>query len=767
MKNPFHRLFSRRSKRDDAPQNLADAALRASRPSVLDEDDSDAERSAVERLRRQRANDSVGHLLSALGTPEAAYKRSETLRQVFQRSLADFGVSGEQQTRPAAAEPLAVGENHANGGASASSDASSAAAPRRAMAQDAAMAGAPLGSKSGISARSRSSMFANHATIDDRVLQHFHNRGFIGWQACAVLAQHEVINRACAIPAEDAIAHGYKLVCASREHDYNQCHDADEARWLYDIKALSDEMGMNDICIQLNYKKKVFGVGLAIPRVRGADYERPFNIDGIKADSYEGFAIVDPYWLTYEFDDGSQSDPTSPSFYDPTFYRMPDGRRVHKSWIVRCVNAHVPDVLKPTYYFGGVPLPQMIYERVFCADKIANEAPLLAMTKRLLIADANVEELYKDSAYASRMMKAINYFRDNFSIFFKKPSSQVQQIDTTLSEFDQLIMTQYQLVACIAQMPATKLLKVTPTGFQSTGEYEWKDYAQSLIDIQQNDYSPLLQRHYQMLLRSIYPERKDLAVKVVFSPIDVPTKEQNATTETRIAQLCSTLIQTGVITPDEARRLLRTEDQGMFTFLDPVMPQILQNMMDAKDPANQQQPGGGMGGMGGAMPQGGMPQMGGAMGGDPNAAQGGGGGNGAADPNQDPNNPYGDAAGQRNKEDFTNAVLEALKVASPDNPALKEMGVKKDADGNIVPLDEGEGGTNAESGDDGEGEGGETASEPASGASQEVEPKEEPSAEPEAENGDEGNREGNGEGNGGADDEKFANGEDEGKEQEQ
>ena len=587
MKNPFSNLF-RRTPTTDSAQPVPTPP--AEKPQVEEEDE---ERSAIKRLRWLRKEAGAELLMAALGKQaKEEFNQQAAIKSIFPRDISFFQ---RRKDDKAGMKTYAVDGAIATGG--------------------------PVGSKSGVGARSGANCMTK-PVMNDKVLQHFQNRGFIGWQTCAILAQHEIISRACAIPAEEAIAHGYKLVCSSMEHDQTQTHDADEARWLFEIKRYSDRMGMNDTCIQLNYKKKVFGVGLAIPRIKDVNYELPFNIDGVKEGSYEGFAVVDPYWLMPEFDDASQSDPTSPSFYDPTWYRMPNGQRVHKSWVIRCVNAHVPDILKPTYYFGGIPLPQMIYERVFCADKIANEAPLLAMTKRLLIADANVEELYKDNAHASKMMRSINYFRDNFSIFFKKPSSQVQQIDTSLGEFDQLIMTQYQLVSCIAQMPATKLLKVTPTGFQSTGEYEWKDYAQSLLDIQNNDYGPLLRMHYQLLLRSLYPDRRDLSVEVIFNPIDVPTKNDTATIEARVAQLVNTLIQAGVITPDEGRHLLRTEDQGMFGFLSPIMPDVLKKMMDAKVAQQTQGVGGGMmpgGMMGGGMPPGGgmpSPDAGGDAGGD-------------------------------------------------------------------------------------------------------------------------------------------------------
>lgn len=594
---------------------------------ATDEVGAEAKDDSREKTMKQSETGRLMKWLVSKGLPvDGEYNQAEAIAKVFPRTEADFTPVG------ASGEPM--------------------------VAMDAKAGGATV--KGGLRATKKTSASTqtaiNRYGINDTVLQHFQNRGFIGWASCAILAQHEVINRACSIPAEDAIAHGYRLRCASPSHNGTSAHEKSESTFLTDIKKVSDKMGMNDICIQLSFKKRVFGVGLAVPRIEGADYEKPYNPDGIKKNSYKGFAVIDPYWLTYELDDTAQADPTSPNFYEPNFYRMPNGKRVHKSWVVRVVNSHVPDMLKPTYYFGGIPLTQMLYERVFCADKIANEAPLLAMTKRLLIADANVEELMADDAHASKMMKMINYFRDNFSIFFKKPNSQVSQIDTTLGEFNQLIMTQYQLVASIAQMPATKLLKVTPTGFQSTGEYEWKDYAQLLLDIQTNDYMPLLEFHYELLLRSGYPDREDLKVSVGFNAIDVPTMADIATVESRVSQVISSHINSGVITPEEARSVLRTEDGGLFANLAPNMPDILKRMMEAKDPANQQPP----------MPGGGMMPMPGGEGGEgappADGAEGG-----------DPAPDEGDAKAEEYSKVFVDAVHKAAEVAGEGSETLSKF----------------------------------------------------------------------------------------------
>lgn len=465
--------------------------------------------------------------------------------------------------------------------------------------------------------------------INPRVLKHFQSRIWITYTGCAIIATHEFVNRACLIPAEDAIAHGYKVVCSSTKHKHDNEHDAEEADFLNEIKKAADSMGLNEACKRLNYKKKVFGIGIAIPWVQFRDdYPSPYSRDGsikysysdpydpkaVKPQSFRGFAVVDPHWLTYEWDKESRTDPTSPHFLEPTWIKVGD-KRIHRSWVVRRINSELPDIFKPVYLYGGLSLTQMIYERVWAADKLANEAPLLAMTKRLLIADGNLEQLQSDPARTNKFFNAINFFRDNFSIFVKKPSSNVTQLDTNLSELTPLTMAQYQLVAAIAQIPVTKLLKNVPSGLQATGQYEWDDYAQSLKSIQADDYTPLCKMFYELYCASNYPEKPDMQLDIEWNPIDVPKESEVAQMSSQTAQYVAHLINTGVIDVAEARAMLRKTNLPIFLTIPTEIPDLLKKIEEAKDPTKQQN------GMMGGMPE--MPVPGGseAQGQNPNEQQ--------------------------------------------------------------------------------------------------------------------------------------------------
>ena len=145
----------------------------------------------------------------------------------------------------------------------------------------------------------------------------FLNQTFIGWQACSLLKQNPFIDRACSIPAKDAIAPDYKLAYINPD-DQKADDDDKTTDMLAEIKDKSyREFGINDICVRHTINKKTFGYSLVIPVVDGVDMEKPYNIDGVKKGSYKGMAVVEPYWITTELDADAATNPSSRHFYYP------------------------------------------------------------------------------------------------------------------------------------------------------------------------------------------------------------------------------------------------------------------------------------------------------------------------------------------------------------------------------------------------------------------------------------------------------------------
>ena len=363
--------------------------------------------------------------------------------------------------------------------------------------------------------------------IPDKLFAWYVSQSFIGYQACSFVAQHWLVDRACSLKGRDAVRKGFDICLDDGEEV--------DPKVIERIEKLNKKFGLKKTLEQADKFKNVYGIYHVLFRVDSPDedyYEKPFNPDGIEPGAYKGMTGIDPYWISPFLSSESVYDPDSIDFYEPNFWYI-SGQKYHKSHFVILRGPEVSDILKPSYLYGGIPLSQRILERVYAAERTANEAPQLTMTKRLVV--RYIEDLKKHLANPEkfeRQMQALIEFRDNFGVFLDSASNRVEQQDTSLSDLDAVIMTQYQIVAGIAGIPATKLLGTSPKGFQSTGEHEIDSYHEELESIQQNDLQPIVDRHHQCLMRSLIaqtlPDRKPLNIDIVWKPLAVMTEKEMA-----------------------------------------------------------------------------------------------------------------------------------------------------------------------------------------------------------------------------------------------
>lgn len=378
------------------------------------------------------------------------------------------------------------------------------------------------------------------------------SQSFIGYQACALLAQNWLIDKACLMPARDSIRQGYDIEGPGDEI-------------IKRVKALDKRYGINKSMREFVHMGRIFGIRVAIFRVDSADpdyYEKPFNIDGVARGSYRGISQVDPIWCSPILTDTSVSDPASIRFYEPQFW-MINGQKYHRSHLSVYIPHPVPDTLKPNYQYGGISVPQLIYERVYAAERTANEAPQLALTKRTSVLKVNAAAMF--SNLEQTMVKLAEWvgLRDNYGVkIIDKAEEDYAQHDVGLADLDVTIMTQYQLVAAAAEVPSTKLLETQPKGFASTGEAEAENYRQTLESIQLNDLDPLLARHHQLVMKSDLGS--DEVLSVTWLPLDSPTAAEWSDINLKKAQAAQIYAALGAIDGMDIRAQLTIDKNSDF-----------------------------------------------------------------------------------------------------------------------------------------------------------------------------------------------------------
>lgn len=389
----------------------------------------------------------------------------------------------------------------------------------------------------------------------------FASQGFIGYQVCAMLMQHWLIEKACEMPGKDAVRHGW-------ENTVNDGEDVNP-KVIAEIEKLDKKFKIKKNCIEFIKFGRGFGIRIAMFIVNSPDpeyYAKPFNPDGITPGSYRGISQIDPYWITPELAIKDASDPASMHFYEPTWWRVNGVGRIHRSHLVIWRNGDVADILKPTYLYGGIPLPQKIMERVYGSERTANEGPLLAMTKRLTAIHVDMAAAQSNWEMFLQKMQFWTALQNNFGVKALGKEELIEQFDTSLTDLDAVIMTQFQLAASIAEVPATKLLGTSPKGMDATGEFEMKDYHEFLESFQENVLTELVDRHHLLLMRSwIAPKFgiKPFEINISWRPVDTPSAKEQAETNYIKAQTDAQLVQCGAIDSYDVRqRIIKDNDSG-------------------------------------------------------------------------------------------------------------------------------------------------------------------------------------------------------------
>jgi len=393
--------------------------------------------------------------------------------------------------------------------------------------------------------------------INPLIYKWYASNAFIGFQTMGIMAQHGMISKACSIPAKDAIRKGWQVTSQDGEDLDPKITDK--------IAELDKKFRIKEKLVNQSYFTKVYGIRIAVFDIEHENpeefYKNPFNIDGVKKNSYKGIKQIDPYWITPDLTGANLSDPTSLDFYEPTYW-ISNGRKYHKSHLIITRGEEVADILKPSYQYAGLSLTQKVYQRLYAAERIADEVPNLALSKRLNIFKmSGMSKIMSNFTKFKERMNDWLAYRDNYGIKFADKEDEISQIDTSLADLDVNIMTQFQLFCALVNIPSYKMLNAPMKGF-SSGETEESSYHEELENIQDYTLTPLLDRHYEILIKSEGIEKFNPTI--IWNELDSVTERERAEINNFKATELATLSNAGLISQEDASKTLIQDPTSSF-----------------------------------------------------------------------------------------------------------------------------------------------------------------------------------------------------------
>lgn len=416
----------------------------------------------------------------------------------------------------------------------------------------------------------KSAYAMSQPNIPDAIFQWFGTQTYIGPQACAIVAQHWLVKKICLVPARDAIRNGFEIINEVGEDALDDDVIAEYAK--YDKK-----FGLMRHLLNYAYNGRKFGIRVAVPIIDSPDpdfYEKPFNPDSIRPGSFKGWFMRDPYWMSPILSAEAAGNTTAPDFYEPTWWLI-NGKRYHRSHLCIFRTEQPDDILKPAYLYGGIPVPQAIMERVYAAERTANEAPLLAMTKRMYtLKIADVESLMLNKDKFDNAMAFQQQGRDNYGVQIVGSDDEMSQLDTALTDLSDVIDNQFALACAAGDAPVNKIMGTAAGGLSNEGAYDESNYHESLESMQTHELTPFVRRHHLLVkLSYIVPKFGKLGqanTDVAWNPLDAPTAKEIAEINELNARADLALSQTGAVSDADVNERLRNDKNSGYSTIRPI-----------------------------------------------------------------------------------------------------------------------------------------------------------------------------------------------------
>lgn len=281
------------------------------------------------------------------------------------------------------------------------------------------------------------------------------------------------------------------------------------------------------------------------------------------------FVVVDPVNV-FPGDYNSLS-PLSPDYFRPRWWWVL-GQRVHASRLIRLTANEVPVLLKPAYNFLGIPQAQILWDYVLHFQECrAAEARLLTKFSLTVFKTKMADILFAAGGTAqldARIRFMVQNMTNDGVLAVDKDDEDVVKLETPLSGVTDIVRQSLEILAALNRTPAVKLLGISPSGFNATGESDIRNYYDHITSQQEKVLRHGIQRALDCVQLHLRGEI-DPSVGFAFAPLGQEDMAALATMQKTKADTAAVYLDRDVISPEEARKALADDPDSGFADIDP------------------------------------------------------------------------------------------------------------------------------------------------------------------------------------------------------
>jgi len=278
--------------------------------------------------------------------------------------------------------------------------------------------------------------------------------------------------------------------------------------------------------------------------------------------------VIEPIWTyptTY-----NATNPTSVDWYNPqVWYVM--GKQIHRSRIPTFVGRPVPDLLKPSYAFGGLSLSQIMKPYVDIWLTTRQSVADLIHAFSVMVLKTDLETTLAPGQANGLMTRAtlFNALRDNMGLMMlNKDTEEFQNVSAPLSGLHELQAQSQEHMLSISRIPAVKAFGIQPQGLNASSEGEMRSFNDTIKAYQNRLFKPNLDYVIDLAMITLWGKRDPDIVYEFESLVELTEKEQGELRKLK-AEVGQIHIDSGVIDPGEERRRVIEDTDSDYHGLDP------------------------------------------------------------------------------------------------------------------------------------------------------------------------------------------------------
>lgn len=248
------------------------------------------------------------------------------------------------------------------------------------------------------------------------------------------------------------------------------------------------------------------------------------------------------------------------------------GQEVHASRLLRIVGNEVPVLLRPAYNFLGIPQAQILWDYVLhFQDCRAAAARLLTKFSLTVFKTQMFNGVQFGAAEATQLDSRIRYLVQNMSndgvLAVDKESEDVIKVETPLSGVTDIVRQALEFLAAVNRTPAVKLLGISPSGFNATGESDIRNYYDHIRSMQEKMLRGPLKTLLDCL-QLVTTGDIDPTISFDFRPLGEEDRAALAAMQKTRADTVAVYLDRGVISQEEARKALADDPDSGFSDID-------------------------------------------------------------------------------------------------------------------------------------------------------------------------------------------------------